>query len=274
MQAWQHCVEQVRLSRRWPMWHTANMQFDTATGPLTVNIPDLTALCDAVEARLAAGEGFAIATLNLDHLVKLRRDAGFSRAYLAQDFVTADGNPVVWCCRRAGQDVALVPGSDAIVPLARVAARLGRKIALVGSTQDALEAAAEGLQAQVSGVEVSHIIAPKMGFDPDGSNAREILATLQADKVGLCFLALGAPKQERLAALGRQISPGVGFASIGAGLDFIAGRQTRAPRWVRRFALEWLWRMLGNPRRLVGRYLRSALILPGLWLSAGRQRPR
>jgi exopolysaccharide biosynthesis WecB/TagA/CpsF family protein len=88
------------------------------------------------------------------------------------------------------------------------------------------------------------------------------LHDLAAQKVGLCFIALGAPKQEVFAALGRQIAPEVGFASIGAGLDFIAGTQERAPVWVRKLALEWLWRALSSPRRMVPRYAACAAILP------------
>ena len=250
------------------------MQFLTCAAPITVNIADLGGLCDAVGARLAAGEGFALATLNLDHLVKLRHDAVFAKAYLAQDFVTADGNPVVWFCRRAGQQVSLVPGSDAILPLARLAAEAGRSVALLGSTDAALLAAADGLRAAVPGLTIAASIAPPMGFDPEGPEAADYLRQLQSKGVGLCFLALGAPKQEILAARGRELAPGVGFASIGAGLDFIAGRQSRAPGWVRALALEWLWRLLGNPRRLAKRYLLSAMILPDLWLSAGRQHKR
>ena len=79
-----------------------------------------------------------------------------------------------------------------------------------------------------------------MGFSPTGDEARRVLAELAARDVGLCLIALGSPKQEAFAALGRALAPSVGFASIGAGLDFISGRQTRAPAWVRAIAMEWL----------------------------------
>ena len=82
------------------------------------------------------------------------------------------------------------------------------------------------------------------------------------------FLALGAPKQEILAARGLTLQPALGFVSIGAGLDFIAGAQTRAPLWVRRIAMEWAWRMASHPRRLARRYLDCAAILPGLTRAA------
>ena len=98
------------------------------------------------------------------------------------------------------------------------------------------------------------------------------VADLAESGAGLCFLALGAPKQEILAARGRRIAPKVGFASIGAGLDFLAGHQTRAPRIVRMLALEWLWRALQSPRRMVPRYAKCFAILPGLTVQALRQR--
>jgi len=248
------------------------MEFRVPPHRVTVNIPDRAALLAEVDRRLGAGQGFALATINLDHLVKLRRDPDFAAAYAAQDLVVADGNPVVWLSRLAGRPVALVPGSEMVVPLAQAAARAGVGVALVGSTGPALAAAAAALRVQVPGLQVAAQIAPPMGFDPDGPGAAEVLERIAASGARLVFLALGAPKQERLAARGRQVLPQVGFASIGAGLDFLAGSQTRAPLWVRRIAMEWLWRMLSNPRRLARRYGECALILPGQAVAAWEQR--
>ncbi|MCC7321194.1 MAG: WecB/TagA/CpsF family glycosyltransferase [Rubellimicrobium sp.] len=248
------------------------MEFRSGAARVRVNAPLRAGLLAAVEARLARGEGFAIATLNLDHLVKLARDPAFAGAYRAQDFVTADGRPVVWLARLAGQRLELITGSDLIVPLLHVAAARQVRVGLLGATGATLAGAAERLREAIPGLDIAQQIAPPMGFDPDGDDARAALAAMQAAGVGLCLLALGAPKQERLAARGRELAPGIGFASIGAGLDFIAGSQRRAPAWVRAIALEWLWRMLSDPRRLLLRYLRAAMILPGQMRSALSQR--
>jgi exopolysaccharide biosynthesis WecB/TagA/CpsF family protein len=83
---------------------------------------------------------------------------------------------------------------------------------------------------------------------------------------------LGAPKQELFAAFARSRCDSVGFASIGAGLDFLSGHQVRAPRIMRTLALEWLWRALQSPRRMVPRYAKCFAILPGLARDALRQR--
>ena len=248
------------------------MQFETPTGPVTVNVHDAVSLWTAVRGRLQAGEGFALATLNLDHLDKLRRDRDFAAAYAAQDLVTADGNPIVWLSHLARRPVMLLPGADLVEPLAQIAASEGRTVALLGSTEAALARAAEMLESCLPGVKVALRIAPPMGFDPDGAEAGGMLEAVREAGVGLCFVALGAPKQEKLAARGRRIAPGVGFVCIGAGLDFLAGSQVRAPVWVREIALEWLWRMLSEPRRLTGRYARSALVLPGHAWRAWRSR--
>lgn len=239
------------------------MDFSVAGARIVVNVPDSAALIDAVRARLRAGEGFALATINLDHLVKLRSDAAFRAAYQAQDLVVADGNPIVWLSLLAGRPVRLVPGSDMVMPLARIAALEGVKVGFVGSTSESLAAAGEALQAAVPGLEIAARIAPPMGFDPQGPGAEAVFEELRAAGARMVFVALGAPKQEMLAARGRSLAPQIGFASIGAGLDFLSGRQVRAPKWVRAIAMEWAWRLLASPGRLGPRYAKCAAILPG-----------
>lgn len=249
------------------------MQFSYGSSVVRVNMPDHPSLLAEITRRLRSGQGFALATINLDHLVKLRQDGSFRDAYAAQDLVVADGNPIVWLSRLAGRRVGLVTGSDLVIPLARLAREENVGVALVGTTDAALAAAADEIERRAPGCRIVARIAPPMGFDPDSDAARELLSQVQDSGARLCFLALGAPKQERLAARGRSVAPGIGFASIGAGLDFLAGNQKRAPRWVRRIAMEWAWRMLSAPTRLVPRYARCAAILPSEAVAAWRQRP-
>jgi N-acetylglucosaminyldiphosphoundecaprenol N-acetyl-beta-D-mannosaminyltransferase len=237
-----------------------------------VNTSNRGVLMAEVEARFANTDGFALATLNLDHLVKLNHSSAFRAAYAAQDLVVADGNPVVWLLRLAGQPVELVPGSELVAPLSELAARMEVPVALLGSTPDALEAAAARLEQDHPGLKVAARISPPFGFDPEGPAADACLEDLKASGARLCFLALGAPKQEIFAARGRTKLPSCGFASVGAGIDFIAGTQERAPRWVRAIAMEWLWRALSNPRRLAWRYAQCFMILPGLTWQAWKQR--
>ncbi|GLO71565.1 WecB/TagA/CpsF family glycosyltransferase [Phaeobacter inhibens] len=248
------------------------MYFDIKDTRIDVNIADPARLEQAVMGHFQTRRGFALATVNLDHLVKMRSSPAFLKAYAAQDFVVADGRPIVWLSQLAQRPVALMPGSDMVVPLCRWAARAGVPIALVGSTDVALQDASHALQAEVPGLEVAWCHAPSGVFDPNSQEAEKILSELARQQIGLCFLALGAPKQEIMAARGRALAPEVGFASVGAGLDFLGGHQKRAPAWVRGLALEWLWRALSSPRRLGPRYLRCIAILPGQLLHALRLR--
>lgn len=218
------------------------------------------------------GQGAAVATINLDHVVKLYQNPVFRQAYGAHDIVVADGNPMVWLSRIAGRPVSLVTGSDSIAPLCATAAEHGWSVALVGGQEDTLEAAKAHLIETYPDVKIPLCIAPPMGFDPLGPEAHEILSQLHAGQIDLCLVALGAPKQEIFAAYGRGIAPQTCFVSIGASLDFLAGTQQRAPLWVQQIKCEWLWRMLGDPTRLVPRYAKCAIALPWLIYQALRLR--
>lgn len=221
-----------------------------------------------LERRLIAGEGFCLATLNLDHVVKLRKSEVFRTAYRAHSHVTADGRPIVWLCRLAGQPVELLPGSDLLEPMLAMAQRLQMPVAFFGATEAALVSAADKLKAAFPDLNIAACIAPPMDFDPENAVADALLEELCSSGARMVFVALGAPKQEIFARRAHARAPQIGFASIGAGIDFIAGTQTRAPRLVRVMAAEWLWRLASNPRRLFWRYIACFAILPPLAVRA------
>lgn len=231
---------------------------------MLVNTAKAENLFEDIDQRLRGNRGFTIATLNLDHVVKLRQQGSFLTAYLQHSHVVADGNPIVWLRWLAGQPVELLTGSDLIDPLMAQAARLGIPVGFLGSTEPVLKTAAARLTKRHPGLNVVACVAPPFGFDPAGPDADEAIRALSDAGVRLCLIALGAPKQEMLAVRAHAALPNCGFVSIGAGLDFIAGHQVRAPSWMRRFALEWLWRFLGAPSRLGRRYLACIGVLPSL----------
>ena len=248
------------------------MKFNVERSAIEVNIASRDALFRAVSERFSQGAGFGLATLNLDHLSKFPDEPKFTAAYRAMDFVVADGHPIVWLSQIARQPVALLPGSDLVIPLATCATDHGMPIALVGSSDDALAGAKKALEARVPGIDIVLAHAPRYGFDPEGAEADAICDMLVQTGARLCFLALGAPRQEQFATHARDRAPAVGFACIGAGLDFLSGHQVRAPQLMRRMALEWLWRAAQSPRRMVPRYARCYRILPRLLRDALKQR--
>lgn len=248
------------------------MKFGTGRSAVEVNIPTRASLFQAVRTKFSQGDGFALATLNLDHLTKLPHDPTFATAYQAQNLVVADGRPIVWLSQLAKQPLELMPGSDLVIPLSELATEMQMPVALMGSSDAALEGAKMALETRVPGINITMAHAPEYGFDPTGDAAADICEMLNKSGARLCFIALGAPKQELFAAFARDRSPAVGFASIGAGLDFLSGHQVRAPQIMRALAFEWLWRALQSPRRMFPRYAKCFAILPKLTYNAWRQR--
>ncbi|TMM49314.1 WecB/TagA/CpsF family glycosyltransferase [Sulfitobacter sabulilitoris] len=248
------------------------MIFNPGGQEIAINVPTKADLFRRIQEKFSAREGFALATLNLDHLAKLASSPDFAMAYRAQDLVVADGRPVVWLSRLGRRPVELLPGSDLLLPLCALAAETATPVALVGSTDRVLERAADVLRQRIPGIKLTACVAPPHGFDPTGAEAATILQRLETSGAGFCIVALGAVKQERFAAFGRTVAPGIGFACFGAGLDFLAGQQVRAPRIMRAMALEWVWRILQSPGRMIPRYARCFAILPELGADALRLR--
>lgn len=246
----------------------------TGEGAVSVNVLSRDELLSDLETRLSKRQGFSVATLNLDHVVKMRHLPEFRDAYRCHSHVTADGNPIVWLSRLAGQRISLVPGSELIDPVADIAASNDVPVAFLGSSEASLAAAARVLCVRYPGLKVVARLAPPMGFDPTGPAADALIDQLKNSGARLVFLALGAPKQEIFAARAQARLSETGFFSIGAGLDFISGTQKRAPKLVRMLAAEWLWRLSSNPARLARRYGACIVILPELTLTALRARLR
>ncbi len=239
-----------------------------------INLSRLDDAVSAIADAAQAGESASVVTLNLDHLVKLRTSEAFRRAYRAARFVTADGAPIVHLARAQGGDgIERTTGADLVLPLAEEAARRNLAVYLFGSSAEVLGKAGARLAANTDGrLSIAGSEAPAMGFDPASDAADAALDRIVASGARICFLALGAPKQELLAARAVERGLPVVFVSIGAALDFLAGAQVRAPGIMRRHGLEWLWRLATNPRRLAARYAQCAVLYARLAVTqqAGR----
>lgn len=231
---------------------------------LRINLANLPQAVERLANDAVAGRGFTIFTLNLDHLVKLRIDEAFRAAYSAATYVSADGWPIVFMARRKGAKLERTTGADMVEPLCAEAAKRGIPVYFFGSSEGALDKAAERLQARHPGLQIAGMEAPAYGFDPCSRSAAEASERIAASGARLCFIALGAPKQELFAQKAHAIHPQIGFLCVGAALDFIAGDQERAPRLMQKTGTEWLFRLVSNPRRLAGRYARSALLFAEL----------
>ena len=248
---------------------SAAPDFSVVIEGVAINLPTLRAATEAALARAKAGQGFALFTLNLDHLVKLRASPDFAAAYGRASLVTADGWPIVWLAQRLGARAERASGADLVLPVCEGAERQGSSIYFVGPGPQAQGAALDILKARfptlkVAGAEAPVFPAAETAADLAAFDLDALADRITASGAELCFLSLGAPKQELLAdALSRRC-PTVGFLCVGAALDFISGTVRRAPLWMQRGKLEWFWRLVNDPKRLTARYARCGLLFLGL----------
>jgi exopolysaccharide biosynthesis WecB/TagA/CpsF family protein len=221
---------------------------------LGVDFDDLA--LDEVVARLLAraeGAGFEyVVTPNVDHIERLGRIAALSPVYQGAMLCLLDSRFLQICARRLGLTTPrVVTGAD--LTRALLARLAGRRVAVVGMSGQGVAA----LAVRFPGVGFVHH-APPMGLLYDVAALRTARDFVRDAGAAVTFFAVGSPVQEVLAyavaAQGGAV--GVGLC-VGAALEFCAGTARRAPLWMRRAGLEWLYRLGREPGRLAGRYLFS-----------------
>jgi N-acetylglucosaminyldiphosphoundecaprenol N-acetyl-beta-D-mannosaminyltransferase len=207
-----------------------------------------------------------VVTPNVDHAVLLAEHAELRQAYADASLVLADGAPVVVASRLLGRPLPeRVAGSDLVPQLFDAAQVRGPlKVFLLGGMPGVADRAAKNIEERWPWVEVVGTASPPIGFERDPVRNRDLLETIAAARPDLLLVGLGAPKQELWVCQHRHEIAAPAALCIGATIDFLAGERKRAPRWMRRCGLEWLYRALGEPRRLGRRYARDAWIFPRL----------
>jgi N-acetylglucosaminyldiphosphoundecaprenol N-acetyl-beta-D-mannosaminyltransferase len=213
--------------------------------------------CVTFEEALAAvesliGRGGAVFTPNVDHVVTAEKNEEFAAAYQAADVSVADGQWVVWAARALGTPLpAKISGSDLTLPLAKRLGASGRSVYLLGGAKGAAEKAARRLE-QECGVRIAGIDDGRVDLTaPDPAQ----IARVKAASPDVVLVALGSPKQELWIHRNREaVRPAV-LLGVGATLDFLAGYVRRAPPWISKAGMEWMFRLALEPKRLARRYL-------------------
>lgn len=205
---------------------------------------------------LAEGRGGWLITANLDFLRRHVKDPAARRTYESADVRVADGMPLVWASRVRGTPLPeRVAGSTLVRPLCERAAREGRSVYFLGGEPQANEAASHKLLAEFPGLNIVGRSAPMVSMQP----LPEELATIRADLVRLkpdfVLVAFGSPKQENVIAALRQTLPTAWWIGIGISLSFVSGHVKRAPELVQKLGLEWVHRLIQEPKRLFRRYV-------------------
>ncbi len=218
-----------------------------------VSLPEAVAAVDHLVSRR---EPSYVVTPNADHIVQWQEDAEFRDCYADAALVLPDGMPLVWAGKFLGQPFKeRVAGSDLFFEACALAAQKNYRVFLLGGKKGAAEEAALRLKTRFPGLTIAGTYCPPMGFEKDARENAKVLEAVRAARPDILLVGLGAPKQEKwIRRHYRQLEVPVSLA-VGAGIDFAAGAVKRAPAWMQKTGLEWLWRLCLEPARLWKRYL-------------------
>ncbi len=212
---------------------------------------DEPAAIELIESMVASRRPHLMVVVNASKLVLASKDPELGRLIAAADMVTADGMSVVWGARLLGTRLpGRVTGIDTMETLVARAAQRGWRVFFLGAKQAALDGAIAVLKARhpeliVAGSHDGYFA----GREP------EIVAMVADSHPDLLFVAMGSPAQERFLAA-NLLEMSVPFSlGVGGSFDHVAGISRRAPVWMQRAGLEWLYRLASEPRRLWRRYL-------------------
>jgi N-acetylglucosaminyldiphosphoundecaprenol N-acetyl-beta-D-mannosaminyltransferase len=200
------------------------------------------------------GSGGYVCTVNVDYVVRARRDHRFRSAVLEARLRVPDGMGIIYGSKLAGQPLhRTVTGRLLPTTLAADERASAIPTALVGGLPGAAERAAARLRN--AGANMVAAVEPPMGFAIGSAEDRELVASLRAHAPRVVFVGLGSPKQDLWMRQHASELPEAVLIGIGAGIDVLAGAQPAAPRWMTRIGLEWAFRLAHDPRRLARRYL-------------------
>ena len=214
---------------------------------------------------IAEGHREYVCVTGVHGVMECRRDPSLRRIHNRAGMVTPDGVPLVYFLRMIGKTRAQrVYGPDLMRQMTTVSARNGYRQFYYGGNVGVAEKLKDAMVKLAPGLQVAGTFCPPFG-EMTPEDDREVVALINAARPHIVWVGLSTPKQERWMAahLGRIEAPVM--VGVGAAFDFLSGTKRQAPKWMQRHALEWLFRLCSEPRRLWRRY---AHIVPGFMIVA------
>lgn len=200
--------------------------------------------------------GGYVVTPNVDHIIRLEKDEKFRRAYQEAALVLTDGQPLIWISRLLKCPIKeKISGSDLFPRICALAAQNHYTMYFLGAAEGVAALAAENLMKKNPGLQVIGTYSPPYGFEKDSRQVNMVWEKIDEAAPDILIVGLGTPKQEIFLWENRDKLENRLAFGLGASLDFEAGRVKRAPVWMQKNGLEWLYRLCHEPRRLFKRYL-------------------
>ena len=225
-----------------------------------ISIVDMSGTLARIEAMVQSGKPHYMVTPNVDFVVQAREDQELHRILCDADLVICDGMPLVWASKWFGNPIPeRVAGSDLATPLLELANRKQMKLFLLGAAEAINEKAAARIRLNYPGVQLVGNYSPPYAALVDMDHA-DINRRIKAAAPDILLVGFGCPKQEKWISMNyRQVGVPVSIG-VGATVDFIAGKVSRAPKWMRQSGLEWLYRLCKEPGRMWKRYGKDILV--------------
>jgi N-acetylglucosaminyldiphosphoundecaprenol N-acetyl-beta-D-mannosaminyltransferase len=205
---------------------------------------------------LDRGQGGWIFTLNVDICRAVKRDPALAALTSGASISVPDGMPLVWAARLCGEPLAeRVTGSSLIFSLSEAASLRSKSVYMLGGASGVPEKAGDAMATRYPGLAVAGCDSPPVGFDTTAEGIDAVRRKVTAAEPDIVFVGMGFPKQEKLIRALLPSLPKTWFVACGAAIPMAAGTLRRAPQWVQRAGLEWLFRLLSEPQRLFTRYV-------------------
>lgn len=209
--------------------------------------------------------GRYVCVTSVHGIVTAVRDGSFRRMLNGADMATPDGMPVVWAMRSFGvKEQTRVYGPNLMLALCEQAVKAGHRIYLYGALPETLDELILRLWTRFPGLQIAGYESPPFRALTPEEDAAAVQRILDS-RADIVFVGLSTPKQERWMSSHRDKLPGVVMFGVGAAFDFHAGNLRQAPRWMQNSGLEWLFRLLMEPKRLWKRYVSIVPIFLPLW---------
>lgn len=203
------------------------------------------------------GEPATVAIAAVHSVVDAQDELQAKRAMIGATLCVSDGVPLVWLLRLCGfRKITRVFGPDLMLEVSHQLADTDVPVFYLGGAAGVAEELSSRLGQDYPGLKTAGVFSPPFR-DMDEIEKAQLADMINASGAGIVWVGLGSPKQERWMNEFRSRVDSAVLIGVGAAFDYNTGRLTRAPKWMQKCALEWLYRLIQEPGRLWRRYLRN-----------------